>query len=84
MGVRECAYLGVPVVNIGTRQQGRDRGRNVIDVDYDRTAITRAIEAHLSNGSYESDPIYGDGRAGERIAALLATEPLSIEKRLMY
>jgi UDP-hydrolysing UDP-N-acetyl-D-glucosamine 2-epimerase len=84
VGVRECAYLGVPVVNIGTRQQGRDRGRNVIDVDYDRTAITRAIEAHLSNGSYESDPIYGDGRAGERIAALLATEPLSIEKRLMY
>jgi UDP-hydrolysing UDP-N-acetyl-D-glucosamine 2-epimerase len=84
VGVRECAYLGVPVVNIGTRQQGRDRGRNVIDVDYDRAAITRAIEAHLSNGSYESDPIYGDGRAGERIASLLATEPLSIEKRLMY
>jgi UDP-hydrolysing UDP-N-acetyl-D-glucosamine 2-epimerase len=84
VGVRECAFLGVPVVNIGTRQQGRDRGRNVIDVSYDRTAITRAIEAHLSNGSYESDPIYGDGRAGERIAALLATEPLSIEKRLMY
>jgi UDP-hydrolysing UDP-N-acetyl-D-glucosamine 2-epimerase len=84
VGVRECAFLGVPVVNIGTRQQGRDRGRNVIDVDYDRAAITRAIEAHLSNGSYESDPIYGDGRAGERIASLLATEPLSIEKRLMY
>ncbi|HEU4586142.1 MAG TPA: UDP-N-acetylglucosamine 2-epimerase [Gemmatimonadaceae bacterium] len=84
VGVRECAFLGVPVVNIGTRQQGRDRGRNVIDVSYDRTAITRAIEAHLSNGSYESDPIYGDGRAGERIAGLLATEPLSIEKRLMY
>jgi UDP-hydrolysing UDP-N-acetyl-D-glucosamine 2-epimerase len=84
VGVRECAYLGVPVVNIGTRQMGRDRGRNVIDVDYQRSQITRAIDAHLSNGSYESDPIYGDGNAGKRIAELLATAPLHIEKRLTY
>ncbi|HEY9426015.1 MAG TPA: UDP-N-acetylglucosamine 2-epimerase [Gemmatimonadaceae bacterium] len=84
VGVRECAYLGVPVVNIGTRQLGRDRGRNVIDVSYDRGEISRAIDAHLSNGSYGSDPIYGDGNAGKRIAELLATEPLHIEKRLTY
>ena len=84
VGVRECAYLGVPVVNIGTRQMGRDRGRNVIDVDYQRSQISRAIDEHLSNGSYESDPIYGDGSAGKRIAELLATEPLHIEKRLTY
>ncbi|HEY9480320.1 MAG TPA: UDP-N-acetylglucosamine 2-epimerase [Gemmatimonadaceae bacterium] len=84
VGVRECAYLGVPVVNIGTRQMGRDRGRNVIDVDYQRSQISRAIDEHLSNGSYESDPIYGHGSAGKRIAELLATEPLHIEKRLTY
>jgi UDP-hydrolysing UDP-N-acetyl-D-glucosamine 2-epimerase len=84
VGVRECAYLGVPVVNIGTRQMGRDRGRNVIDVDYQRSQITRAIDAHLSNGSYDSDPIYGHGNAGKRIAELLATAPLHIEKRLTY
>lgn len=84
VGVRECSYLGVPVVNIGTRQHGRDRGINVLDVDYDRTAIKTAVEKHLAAGSYPSDPLYGDGHAGERIAQLLATEPLSIEKRLAY
>jgi len=84
VGVRECSYLGVPVVNIGSRQTGRDRGINVIDVDYDRDAIRQGIDKHLANGPYPSDPIYGDGHAGERIAGLLATEPLHIEKRLSY
>jgi UDP-hydrolysing UDP-N-acetyl-D-glucosamine 2-epimerase len=84
VGVRECSYLGVPVVNIGTRQTGRERGRNVIDVDYDQDAIVEGIDRHLSNGTYPSDPIYGDGHAGERIADLLATQPLHIEKRLAY
>jgi UDP-hydrolysing UDP-N-acetyl-D-glucosamine 2-epimerase len=84
VGVRECSFLGVPVVNIGTRQMGRDRGRNVVDVDYHRADIVRAIGDHLANGSYASDPLYGDGRAGSRIAELLASEPLHIEKRLTY
>lgn len=84
VGIRECAYLGVPAVNIGTRQSGRDRGRNVIDVGYDREEIAAAIRRHLRNGRYGSDPVYGHGRAGERIAELLAAEPLGIEKRLTY
>ena len=49
-----------------------------------RAEIFGAIEQHLSNGTYEPDPIYGDGHAGERIADLLATAPLTIEKRLTY
>jgi len=84
VGIRECSFLGIPVVNIGSRQQGRDRGVNVFDVDYDRGQIEHAIERHLSNGRYPQDTLYGDGRAGERIAALLNTEPLRIEKRLAY
>lgn len=84
VGVRECSFLGVPVVNIGTRQAGRDRGRNVVDVDYERASIIAGIDKHLSNGTYPSDPIYGDGRAGARIAELLATAPMSIEKQLTY
>lgn len=84
VGIRECAYLGVPTVNIGTRQAGRDRGRNVIDAGYDREEIVAAIRRHLGNGRYESDPIYGHGKAGERIAELLAGQPLGIEKRLTY
>ena len=84
VGIRECSYLGVPAVNIGTRQTGRDRGVNVTDVDYDRDQIASAIVGHLSNGRYPSDSLYGDGKAGPRIAQLLSTEPLRIDKRLTY
>ena len=44
VAIRECSFLGVPAVNIGSRQTGRERGRNVIDVDHDRGAIAGAIQ----------------------------------------
>lgn len=72
-GIRECAFLGVPVVNIGTRQKGRARGANVIDVGHEARAIVEATRRQIAHGRYPSDPIYGDGRSGERIAAALAT-----------
>jgi bifunctional UDP-N-acetylglucosamine 2-epimerase / N-acetylmannosamine kinase len=84
VGVRECSYLGVPAVNIGTRQAGRDRGPNVLDVGSDRDAIGAAITSHIEHGRFQSDPLYGDGHAGERMAALLAHVPLGITKRLTY
>ena len=83
-GIRECSFLGVPTVNIGSRQAGRERGRNVIDVAHDREDIRRAIDAHVAHGRFPQDRLYGDGRAGERIADLLARVPLQIEKRLTY
>lgn len=84
VGIRECSYLGVPVVNIGTRQSGRERGQNVIDVDYQYDAIVEGIRRQLAKGRYPVDRIYGNGDAGVRIANLLATVPLHIEKRLTY
>ena len=84
VGIRECAYLGLPVVNIGTRQAGRDRGGNVLDADYDRGSILAALHHHMSNGRYPRDPLYGDGQAGRRIAACLETTSLECEKRLTY
>lgn len=84
VGIRECAFLGVPVVNIGSRQSGRERGKNTLDVPHDRRQILDGIERQISHGRYESDPIYGDGRAGANIAEVLATCPLTIEKRLAY
>jgi UDP-hydrolysing UDP-N-acetyl-D-glucosamine 2-epimerase len=84
VGIRESAYLGVPVVNVGTRQAGRERGENVIDVGYDRHEIVAAVRRHLSNGRYPRNPLYGDGRAGECIADVLSDAPLHIEKRLAY
>jgi bifunctional UDP-N-acetylglucosamine 2-epimerase / N-acetylmannosamine kinase len=84
VGIREASFLGVPVVNIGSRQQGRERGANVIDVGYDKAEVTRAMRTQLEHGRYERDLTYGDGHAGKRIADLLAEVPLRIEKRLMY
>ncbi len=84
LAIRECAFLGVPAVDIGTRQKGRERGSNVKNANYDRQDIVNAIQHQLSNGRYPSNPIYGDGRAGKRIAHLLAELPLPIEKQLSY
>lgn len=84
VAIRECSYLGVPAVNIGTRQQSRERGVNVIDAGHDRGAIVEAVRRHLSSDRPKSDTLYGDGRAGERIARMLAEREISIEKRLTY
>ena len=84
VAIRECAYLGVPAINIGTRQAGRDRGANVIDVPYERGAILEAIRKRLGEGRLASDLLYGDGYSGERIADLMASASLDVEKRLAY
>jgi UDP-hydrolysing UDP-N-acetyl-D-glucosamine 2-epimerase len=83
-GVREGAYIGTPVVNIGTRQQARDRGTNVIDVPHDRDMIRDAIARQMAHGRYASEPIYGDGQAGKRIADILATDRPDIQKLITY
>lgn len=82
--IREGSFIGTPAVNIGTRQQGRQRGRNVKDVPHDHRAIAEAIQEQVAHGSYAPEPIYGDGRAGQRIADILARETVSIQKRMMY
>ncbi len=84
VAVREGSYLGVPAVNIGSRQGGRERGANVADVPARREAISNAISRQLAHGPYPSERLYGDGRAGERIAKLLGRLPLRVEKRLTY
>jgi UDP-hydrolysing UDP-N-acetyl-D-glucosamine 2-epimerase len=85
VAIRECSFLGVPAVNIGARQTGRDRGGNVIDVDHDRNAISEAVQRQLRVGKKKGqDLIYGDGYAGEKIADRLATCNFTIEKRLTY
>jgi UDP-hydrolysing UDP-N-acetyl-D-glucosamine 2-epimerase len=82
--IREGAFIGTPAVNIGRRQEGRDRGSNVVDVDYDTEQIADAVQAQMANGRYPMEPIYGDGHAGERIADILSTKSLSIHKRITY
>ena len=84
-GIREGAFIGTPAVNVGTRQTNRQRGRNIVDSSYDRKSILRAIEDRLSlSGQIESEPIYGDGKAGPRIADILSRVEISLDKRIAY
>lgn len=84
VGIRESSYLGVPVVNIGSRQNRRMRGKNVIDVDYDTNEIKNAIQKHICSEKPTSESLYGDGNSGQRIADILATFPLQFHKTIMY
>lgn len=84
VAIRECAYLGVPAVNVGTRQSGRDRGRNVVDVGYDRLAILEAIRHCAIGGHHHSDTLYGDGTAGGQVSDVLAKASLEVTKQLPY
>lgn len=84
VGIREAAYLGVPVVNIGSRQTGRERGHNVLDVVYHRAEILQALRQQIAHGQYSPDPLYGDGQAGQRMAQVLAEAPLRFAKVLAY
>ncbi len=84
VGIRECAYLGVPVVNIGSRQNRRDRGENVVDVSYDQTQIIQAVTAFLHQKERKKSEVYGGGNAGEKIAQLLKDLPLQFHKTIAY
>ena len=83
VAIRECSYLGIPAVNIGTRQRNRERGINVIDTIHDENEILQSINSQLTKGHLTKDTLYGDGQAGEKMAEILATAELTIEKTLM-
>ena len=84
VGVRECAYLGVPVVNIGSRQGGRERGQNIIDVDYNKDEIKAAIHKQIQHGRYDNDLIYGSGESGVMIADVLSKAEFTFDKKISY
>jgi len=74
-GIIEAASFGTPVVNIGDRQRLRERNPNVSDVEPETAAIEAALRAAIGHGKWPCDNLWGDGRAGERIATLLQTLP---------
>lgn len=83
-GIRECSFLGVPAVNIGSRQSGRERGQNVLDVGHDPGDIAEAIRKQIAHGVYDSDTVYGSGNAGEAIAKSIASTNIESFKKLAY
>jgi UDP-hydrolysing UDP-N-acetyl-D-glucosamine 2-epimerase len=82
--IREGSFIGTPAVDIGVRQAGRQRGSNVTAAGYDRARIADAVRRQVEHGPYESEPIYGDGHAGERIADVLSRVEVTVQKRITY
>src|SRR4030042_236392 len=91
-GIIEAASFKLPVVNIGTRQEGRQRTYNVIDAGYDRKDIASAINKALNDKKFiaglgECKNPYGDGKTGSRIAKILADISLAkglLQKKMTY
>jgi UDP-N-acetylglucosamine 2-epimerase len=84
VGIRECAFLGVPTVNIGTRQNRRKRASNVADVNYHKDEIKKAIIERMHSDKIPSENIYGSGNSGKQIADVLASVPLTFHKTIVY
>ena len=82
----ESPSFKTPVVNIGTRQAGRQCGENVINVGHDKNEIFRAINKSLNDKKYLAklakikNP-WGDGKTGPRVAKIL--ENINIDDRLL-
>lgn len=83
-GIREAAFLGTPSVNIGTRQNGRERGHNVIDVDYDCNQIVEAVRSQVKHGHYEQNFLFGDGYASRKICDVLRSCRIESQKKISY
>ena len=69
-GIREAHIFNVPAINIGTRQNGRERTNNIIDVPHYKKDILNAI-TNIENFRLSSKNIYGSGKAGKKIADIL-------------
>ena len=84
-GIREGAFIGTPVVNIGSRQSNREKGKNVLDVKSNEEDIYNGIKKQIEIGRYIKEDIYGDGNAGERIAKILfELNEINVQKCITY
>jgi UDP-hydrolysing UDP-N-acetyl-D-glucosamine 2-epimerase len=80
-GIKECSYLGTPVVDVGARQQGRLRGDHVVHAPYDADAIAAAIRTQVRHGRYPSSDLYYKPGASDAIVQVLAGVELYTQKR---
>lgn len=92
-GIIEAPSLGTPAVNIGDRQEGRERADNVFDVSYRKSAIKGAVAKAIKKSAGKrgrngyNSPYGGDGKTADRIVEILATTPLDdklLKKKLQY
>jgi UDP-N-acetylglucosamine 2-epimerase len=82
-GIKETSFIGLPVVNIGTRQNNRLHSENVISVEHDTELIYNAIMKQVKKGKYTSSKIYLGKETSKNIAKVLATVPLYSQKKFV-
>jgi UDP-hydrolysing UDP-N-acetyl-D-glucosamine 2-epimerase len=83
-GIRDSAILGVPVVNIGSRQKDRLKGKNVITTDNNYKQVFSAVTKQLKIKKYKKNMLYGDGKSGKKIANILSKTNIEIQKKIFY
>ncbi len=84
-GIREGSYIGVPCVNVGTRQNFREKDINVVDVNFQYEEIRRALKSQVNIGKYKKGNLYGDGNAASKIIKILKKiKRIDIQKRITY
>jgi len=83
-GIREASRTGTPSVVLGARQNGREFSDNVVYLpDFNLDTIITTIRKQIEHGKYSLSELYGDGFAGKRIAEILCTTDLKIEKNFV-
>jgi len=83
-GIREASFMGIPSVNIGTRQINREKYINVRDCDFNIKALKKEISLQFKKKKYKKSRLYGTGNAGKKIIDILTKVDLSIKKELNY
>jgi UDP-N-acetylglucosamine 2-epimerase len=80
-GIKECSFLGTPVVNVGARQQGRLHAENVTHADDRSDDILEAVRRQIAHGRYPPSDIYHRPGASQAIVDVLANTALYTQKR---
>lgn len=85
VAIRECSYLGIPAVNIGSRQNGREHGNNVKFANYNFKQISKLIIQQIKHGKYQQSKIFGNGNSGFKIRQILEKIKFkNLQKKLNY
>ena len=83
-GIRESSRTGTPSISLGSRQFGREYAENVIFMkDFEVKTLLDSIRIQINHGKFTSSNLYGDGRAGKRIAEVLLQVDLVLQKKFV-
>ena len=84
-GIREASYLGIPSVNIGSRQIYRETAKNVINTEHNSDKIYKAIKSQINKGKYKKSNLYGSGKAAKKILRILKKiKTINVKKKINY